>query len=128
MSKAQLAITAVVLEGRSKSEVAREYESLGNVSSKLVKHYQVGGAAAFTMRSRRPRNNRRAVDIEVEDRIVRLRKQQLTRRGLDAGAETIATHRPPNPKFHGIGCSLDSCARLRFSWQRWVEVASGISE
>jgi hypothetical protein len=102
MSKAQLAIIAVLLEGRSKSEVAREYESLGNVSSKLVKHYQVGGAAAFTMRSRRPRNNRRAVDIEVEDRIVRLRKQQLTRRGLDAGAETIATHRPPSPKFHGI--------------------------
>lgn len=30
MSKAQLVITAVVVEGRSKSEVARDYDLSGN--------------------------------------------------------------------------------------------------
>jgi Homeodomain-like domain len=62
----------------------------------LVKRYQAEGAAAFVARTRRPHHNPRAVDIEVEDHIVRLRKQ-LTRRGLDAGADTIATHLAGDP-------------------------------
>jgi transposase InsO family protein len=56
-----------------------------------VHRYQREGPAAFQPRSRRPHSNPRAVDWEVEDQIVRLRKT-LTKNGLDAGAETIAAH------------------------------------
>src|SRR5829696_8166434 len=42
-------------------------------------------------RSRRPHGNPRAVSVDVEDRIVRLRKE-LSKKGADAGAETIAVH------------------------------------
>jgi transposase len=46
---------------------------------KLVRRYQREGPAAFEPRSRRPHSNPRAVDLEVEDQIVRLRKM-LTKR------------------------------------------------
>jgi hypothetical protein len=48
-------------------------------------------AISFEPRSRRPHTNARAVGPELEDRIVRLRKT-LSRRGLDAGADTIGAH------------------------------------
>ena len=57
----------------------------------LVKRFEVEGEAAFEPHSRRPHANPWAVDLEVEDQIVRLRKT-LTKKGLDAGAETIAAH------------------------------------
>jgi hypothetical protein len=38
MSKAQLVITAVVLEGRSKSEVARDYEIAAGPHESLLSH------------------------------------------------------------------------------------------
>jgi transposase InsO family protein len=58
---------------------------------KLVHRFEAEGEAAFTPHSRRPHSNPRAVSLELEDQIVRLRKT-LTRRGLDAGGETIAAH------------------------------------
>jgi transposase len=61
MSKAQLVITAVVLEGRSKSEVARDYDVSRYWDQQLVKRYQAEGAAAFEARSRRPHHNPHAV-------------------------------------------------------------------
>jgi transposase InsO family protein len=91
MSKAQFVITAVVLEGRSKSEVARDYDVSRTWIQHLVRRYQAEGNAAFAPRSRRPHHNPRAVPIEVEDTIVRLRKT-LQKQGFDAGAETIAAH------------------------------------
>jgi transposase len=91
MSKARLLITAVVIEGRSKSEVARDYGVSRYWVQQLVKRYWAEGAAAFEPRSRRPRSSPHAVPAEVEDAIVRLRKE-LTRNGLDAGAETIRSH------------------------------------
>ena len=91
MSKAQLVITAVVLEGRSKSEVARDYD----VSPLL------GTATGQTLRNRRRRGVRTALAPpppqspggrhRVEDTIVRLRKT-LDKQGFDAGAATIAEH------------------------------------
>jgi len=54
MSKAQLVITAVVLEGRSKSEVARDYGVSWFWVRQLVDRYLAEGAAAFEPRSRRP--------------------------------------------------------------------------
>jgi transposase len=91
MSLARLVITAVTVEGRSKSEVARNYGVSRVWVQKLVHRYQREGPAAFQRRSRRPHSNPRAVDLEIQDQIVRLRKT-LTKRGLDAGAETIAAH------------------------------------
>jgi hypothetical protein len=57
----------------------------------LVRRFDVEGEAACTPRSRRPHSSPHAVDLEIEDHIVRLRKE-LSKKGLDAGAETIAAH------------------------------------
>jgi transposase InsO family protein len=97
MSKAQLIITAVVLEGRSKSEVARDYDVSRYWVQQLVTRYHAEGAAAFEPRSRRPHHNPRAVNIGLEDKIVRLRKS-LTKQGYDAGAATIAEHLARDPE------------------------------
>ena len=91
MSKARLIITAVLVEGRTKSEVARDYDVSRYWVQQLVKRFLVEGEAAYLPRSRRPHHSPHAVSAEVEDQIVRLRKD-LTRQGLDAGAETIRSH------------------------------------
>src|SRR3954447_2209710 len=91
MAKTRLVITAVVLEGRSKSEVSRDYGVSRYWVHQLVKRYQAEGEAAFDPRSRRPHSSPRAVGGEMEDRIMRLRKE-LSKQGLDAGADTIHTH------------------------------------
>jgi transposase len=75
MSLARLVITAVTVEGRSKSEVARDYGVSRVWVQKLVHRFQAEGETAFTPRSRRPHGNPRAVSVDVEDRIVRLRKE-----------------------------------------------------
>src|SRR6185437_5758126 len=96
MSKAHLVITAVVLEGRSKSEVARDYDVSRTWVQHLVRRYEAEGNAAFAPRSRRAHHNPRAVPIEVEDTIVRLRKT-LDKQGFDAGAATVAEHLARDP-------------------------------
>jgi transposase InsO family protein len=96
MSKAQLVITAVVLEGRSKSEVARDYEVSRWWVQQLVRRYQAEGNAAFTARSRRPHTSPHAITAQLEDKIVRLRKT-LDKAGFDAGAATIAEHLARDP-------------------------------
>jgi transposase InsO family protein len=101
MSKAQLVITAVVLEGRSKSEVARDYDVSRQWVQQLCKRYEADGDAAYVPRSRRPHHSPQAVTSEVEDRIVRLRKT-LTKRGLDAGADTIAAHLATDPSITNV--------------------------
>ncbi len=74
MSLAELVIVSVKVEGRSKSEVARDYKISRFWVQQLVKRYEAEGDAAFRPRSRRPRTNPRAVSLDLEDRIVRLRK------------------------------------------------------
>ena len=101
MSKAQLVITAVVLEGRSKSEVARHYDVSRQWVQQLCKRYEADGEAAYVARSRRPHHSPQAVTVEVEERIVRLRKT-LTKRGLDAGADTIAAHLATDPSVTNV--------------------------
>jgi transposase InsO family protein len=91
MSLSRLVITAVRIEGRSKSEVARDY-GVSRVSvQKLLHRFDAEGEAAFEPRSRRPHASPQAVDADTEDAILRLRKE-LSKQGLDAGAETIAAH------------------------------------
>ena len=97
MSKAQLIITAVVLEGRSKSEVARDYDVSRYWVYQLVKRYEAEGAAAYEPRSRRPHHNPRAIDTALEDKIVQLRKT-LDKAGYDAGAATIAEYLARDPE------------------------------
>jgi transposase InsO family protein len=91
MSLARLVITAVYVEGRNKSEVAREYRVSRRWVQKITARYEAEGEAAFEPRSRRPRSNPRRVSRELEDQIVALRKT-LAEEGLDAGAATIAVH------------------------------------
>ena len=91
MSLAELVIVSVKVEGRSKSEVARDYKISRYWVQQLVRRYEAEGEAAFTPRSRRPHSNSRAISLDLEDQIIRLRKD-LSKKGLDAGAETIRTH------------------------------------
>jgi transposase InsO family protein len=91
MSKARLIITAVVAEKRSKSEVARDYDVSRYWVQQLVQRYLAEGEAAFEPHSRRPHSSPHAVPATVEDQIIRLRKE-LSRQGLDAGADTIRSH------------------------------------
>jgi transposase InsO family protein len=91
MSMARVVITAVVVEGRSRSEVAREYGVSRRWVQTLVARYHAEGEAAFEPHSRRPRSNPRRIGADVEEAIVALRKQ-LTEAGHDAGAQTIAWH------------------------------------
>ena len=53
--------------------------------------YRAEGDAAFEARSRRPRTRPDATPAAVVDLVVELR-QQLTKEGLDAGADTIGWH------------------------------------
>lgn len=96
MSKAQLVITAVKIEGRTKSEVARDYGLSRYWVQQLVKRFENEGEAAYRPRSRRPLSSPGAIPAAVEDRIVRLRKE-LSKTGLDAGAETIRAHLLDDP-------------------------------
>jgi len=91
MSMARVVITAVVLEGRSKSAVARDYGVSRRWVQILVARYLAEGEAAFEPRSRRPHTSPRRTSQDVEDAVVALRKD-LTEAGHDAGAETIAWH------------------------------------
>jgi len=91
MSKARLVITAVVVEGRSQSAVAREYGVSQGWISRLVTRYRLEGAAAFEPRSRRPHTSPTRLPQTAIDLIVELRNKLRTA-GLDAGPHTIAWH------------------------------------
>ena len=91
MSKARLVITAVVLEGRSQADVARDYGVSKGWVSKLIARYRLEGDKAFEPRSRRPLTNPTATPPSVVALIVKLR-QDLTAAGLDAGPDTLAWH------------------------------------
>ncbi len=91
MSMARLVITAVTLEGRSKSAVAAEYGLSRRWVQKLLQRYAADGEAAFEPRSRRPHSSPNKLPVTLEDEIVELRKF-LAEEGLDAGPSTIAYH------------------------------------
>lgn len=91
MGMAKLVVTAVLVEGRSKSEVAREYGVSRRWVITLVQRFLAEGEAGLAPRSRRPLHSPHRTVIAVEDEIVELRKI-LDRDGHDAGAATIAFH------------------------------------
>jgi transposase InsO family protein len=91
MSKARLVITAVTVEKRPVSEVARSYGVARSWICTLLARYEAEGEGAFEPRSRRPKTSPSAISPEAVDLIVRLRKD-LAGQGLDAGPDTIAWH------------------------------------
>jgi transposase len=107
VSKARLVITAVVVEGRSQSEVARTYGVSQGWISKLVKRYQLEGAAAFQPRSRRPHTSPARLAQSTIDLILSLRGQ-LAGKGLDHGPHTIAWHLEHH---HGLRVSANTIHR-----------------
>jgi transposase InsO family protein len=101
MSLAELVIVSVKVEGRSKSEVACDYRVSRYWVHQLVRRYEQEGETAFQPRSRRPHTSPQAISLDLEDRIVRLRKD-LSKKGLDAGAETIRAHLARDHTLHRL--------------------------
>jgi transposase InsO family protein len=91
VSLAELVVTAVKVQGRSKAEVARDYRVSRGWVRELVKRYEAEGEAGLQPRSRRPHTTANRTAAEIEDRIVELRRS-LADQGLDAGPHTIAYH------------------------------------
>jgi transposase InsO family protein len=91
MGMAELVVTAVLVEGRSKSEVARDYGVSRRWVITLVQRYLADGEQGLQPRTRRPRSSPSRVPDAVEDQIVAIRKE-LDELGHDSGAQTIAEH------------------------------------
>jgi transposase InsO family protein len=91
VSLGRLVVTAVLVEGRSKSEVARDYGVSRRWVHEMVRRFEVEGDTGLEPRSRRPHHSPQQTPSGVEDEIVEIRKQ-LAEDGLDAGAHTIAVH------------------------------------
>jgi transposase InsO family protein len=91
VSKARLVITAVVVEGRSQADVARDYHVSKGWVSKLVARYRAEGDAAFEPRSRRPHSSPNKTPDDTVELIVAIR-DQLVAGGHDAGADKIIWH------------------------------------
>jgi transposase InsO family protein len=107
VSKARLVITAVVVEGRSQSEVARAYGVSQSWISRLVKRYRHEGVVAFEPRSRRPHTSPTRLAQSTIDLIVGLRGE-LASKGLDHGPHTIAWHLQHH---HGLHIAVSSIHR-----------------
>ncbi len=91
MELARFLVDAVVLEGRSCRDVARAHGVSKSWVATLVGRFRVGGYDAISARSKAAHNVANKSSAELEDRIVRLRKE-LTDEGFDAGAQTIHYH------------------------------------
>ena len=110
VSKARLVITAVVVEGRTQSEVAREYGVSQGWISRLVARYRLEGPAVFAPQSRRPHTSPTRLPQPTIDLIIELH-EKLTSNGLDAGPGAVGAldpkwasptakaqrHDPPDP-------------------------------
>jgi transposase InsO family protein len=107
MSKARLVITAVTVEKRPVSEVARDYGVARSWIYALLERYRAEGEAAFEPRSRRPKSSPAAISDDVVGLIVRLRKE-LAGQGLDAGPHTICWHLRHQ---HGVAVSAATVSR-----------------
>ena len=91
MSLARLVVTAVRTEGRTKAEVSRSYGVSPRWIYELCRRFDADGEAGLEPRSRRPRASPHRTPIELEEEVVRLRKE-LIDLGVDAGAQTIRVH------------------------------------
>jgi len=107
MSKARLVVTAVTVEKRPVSEVARSYGVARSWVCTLLDRYRDEGEAAFGPRSRRPKTSPSAISPDTVELITRIRKE-LAGQGLDAGPQTIAWHLEHH---HGLRVSPATVSR-----------------
>jgi transposase InsO family protein len=84
-------VDAVVLEGRSPTELARTHGISRSWINELVARFRQGGYPALEPGSRRPRSCPHEVRPEVQTVVLELR-HELSAAGHDAGAQTIAHH------------------------------------
>jgi transposase len=108
MGMAQLVVTAVLVEGRSKSEVARTYGVSRRWVVTLVQRFEADGEAGLEPRSRRPKRSPQRTPAAVEDEIIDIRKD-LAKAGFEAGAATIAFHLE---RRHGTSPSVSTIWRI----------------
>jgi transposase len=104
----QLVVTAVLVEGRTKTDVARDYGVSRRWVVTLVQRYLAEGDAGLQPRSRRPLRSPTRTADELEDEIVAIRKD-LGRRGHEAGAATIAAHLT---RRHGTSPAVSTIWRI----------------
>jgi len=117
VSKARLVITAVLIEGRSQSQVARDYGVSQSWISRLIARYTLEGDAAFEPRSRRPHTSPTRLPQATIDLIVALRTE-LTGKGLDAGPHTINVHQINSTPNHPTTCG--KVERFHQTLKRWL--------
>src|SRR5207249_323065 len=102
-------VDAVLLEGRSPAELAKQHGISRSWIYQLVARFREGGYQALEPRSRRPHSCAHQVDAETEATILRLR-QGLIDSGHDAGAQTIAhtwsRWSPKSPHWPPSGASF----------------------
>ncbi len=91
MDVARYVVDAVVIEGRSLRAVAQEHGVSKSWVQELVARFKGGGYEAVRPRSKAPRCVANRISGELEDRVVRLRKELLDQ-GFDCGAHTIHYH------------------------------------
>ena len=84
-------VEAVILEGRSRRDVARSAGISKGWVDKLVERYREGGYHALQPRSRRPPSCPHAVAPDMQAAILELRRE-LEAGGHDHGPHTIAHH------------------------------------
>ena len=93
MSKARLVITAVPVEKRPVSEVARTYGVARSWIYALLARYQAEGEAAFEPQSRRPKTSPSAISPDTADLIIRLRRNSQGRAWTPAPTRSLGTWR-----------------------------------
>src|SRR2546421_10409839 len=91
MGLGRYVVDAVVLEGRSPTELARSHGLSRSWINELVARFRQGGYPALEPGSRRPRSCPHQVGPEVQAAVLELRQELITA-GHDAGALTIAHH------------------------------------
>ena len=91
MGLGRYVVDAVMLEGRSPSELAKSHGISRTWIYELIKRFRAGGYAALEARSRRPKSCPHQHGPAVEAAILALRAE-LTEAGHDAGAQSIAYH------------------------------------
>jgi transposase InsO family protein len=100
MGLARFVVDAVVLEGRSPTEIARLHRISRSWVYVLLARYRAGGYEALAPRSRRPHSCAHQTSPDVEAAVVALRAA-LSGAGHDCGPATIAAHlareRPDTP-------------------------------
>lgn len=107
MSKYEVILHAVVVQGLSLGAAAKRFNVSKTLVHKLHKRFLLEGRMDLEPRSRAPRRVPRKISPEVREQIQQLRRQ-LTTDGFDAGADTVVEL----PHREGITVSRTSVWRI----------------